>query len=201
METHCTGSMILPASQTHGHLHLTTAPHQCRMRTLFGLWHAPYRLRQSSLTGHDGARVMAGDIAVVEGGVAFSYRLPAMLAQALPTAGVQQVEEHAAAARGAMSAETVRAWAKAWSAVWNWVAGHRLAVLHATAGTVATCVDSLTESGRAPASIRQAIWAIGKRHRAAGLEDPARANRQTGTAAHGSCLRHAPAPSYSASRR
>jgi integrase len=36
-------------------------------------------------------------------------------------------------------------------------------------------VDELARAGRAPSGIRQAIWAIGTMHRAAGVEDPTRA--------------------------
>lgn len=128
-----------------------------------------------ALTGPYGARVMAGEIVRLSSAAEASAKLPPVFAQALPTAVVVQLEEHAAAARGTMSTETVRAWAKAWGAFSGWVAGQALAVLPATAGTVAAYVDSLTESGRAPASIRQAVWAIGKMHRAAGLDDPSKA--------------------------
>lgn len=101
--------------------------------------------------------------------------LPAVLPQALPAALVERLGGHATAARGTMSAETVRAWAKAWGAFSRWAALSGHAVLPATAGAVAAYVDSLAAGGRTPAGIRQAVWAVGKMHRAAGLEDPARA--------------------------
>ena len=101
--------------------------------------------------------------------------LPALVISALPADLVARLGDHATAARGTMSAETVRAWAKAWGAFSHWAAITGHAVLPASAATIAVYVDSLATDGRAPAGIRQAVWAIGKMHRAAGLEDPARA--------------------------
>jgi site-specific recombinase XerD len=114
---------------------------------------------------------MTGAIMQVSGGSEASGRLPAVLVEALPQAVVERLEAHAHAARNTMADETVRAWAKAWGAFSRWAAGQGLAVLPATAASLAAYVDSLAESGRSPAGIRQAVWAVGKMHKAAGLED------------------------------
>jgi site-specific recombinase XerD len=85
------------------------------------------------------------------------------------------LEEHAHAARGAHAPETERALRKASAAFTGWAGGRNLEPLPAAPATVTAYVDHLAAYGRAPSSIRQAMWAIGAMHRAAGLEDPTKA--------------------------
>ena len=97
-------------------------------------------------------------------------------APALPAALAAKLEEHAHAARGALAPETERAMRKASAAFTGWAASRALEPpLPATPGTVAAYVDHMAAHGWAPASIRQAAWAIGAMHRAAGVEDPTKA--------------------------
>ena len=102
--------------------------------------------------------------------------LPAVVpTSALSTDLAIRLGDHATAARGTMSPETVRAWAKVWGAFTRWASAGGHAVLPASAATVAAYVDDMAADGRAPAGTHQAVWEIGKSHRAAGLEDPTRA--------------------------
>lgn len=118
---------------------------------------------------------MTGEMAAIDSGAQASTALPALVPSALPADLMARLGDHATAARGTMSAETVRAWAKAWGAFTRWATAAEHAVLPATAATVVVYVDGLAADGRAPAGIRQAVWAIGKMHRAAGIEDPTKA--------------------------
>jgi site-specific recombinase XerD len=90
----------------------------------------------------------------------------------LPAELVARLEEHAQAARGALAPETERALRKASAAFSAWVDGKGVAPLPATPAVVAVYIDELALADRAPAGIRQAVWAIGTMHRAAGLPDP-----------------------------
>jgi site-specific recombinase XerD len=75
-------------------------------------------------------------------------------------------------ARGTMAAETVRALKKSVTAFAAWCAPRSFCPLPAKPHTVAAYVDDLHDQGRKPASIRQAVWAIGKLHVLARLENP-----------------------------
>jgi site-specific recombinase XerD len=101
--------------------------------------------------------------------------LPTIVSSAHPDEVSARLEAYAQAARGALAPETERALRKASAAFSAWAASKGVEPLPATPGAVAAYVDDLALAGRAPAGIRQAVWAIGTMHRAAGLEDPARA--------------------------
>jgi hypothetical protein len=81
------------------------------------------------------------------------------------------LEQHAHDARGAYADETLRAMRKASAAFTAWAAHNGLSALPVEPSTVAAYVDGISQF-RAPASLRQAVWAIGAMHRAAGLVDP-----------------------------
>jgi site-specific recombinase XerD len=74
-----------------------------------------------------------------------------------------------------LAPETERALRKASASFSSWAAAQGLPALPATPETLAAYVDALTGSGRKPASIRQAVWAVATLHRAAALPDPAKA--------------------------
>jgi site-specific recombinase XerD len=75
-------------------------------------------------------------------------------------------------ARGTMADETVRALRKGVTAFADWFAPRGLCPLPAEPNAVAAYVDDLHDQVRKPASIRQAVWAIGRLHTLARLENP-----------------------------
>lgn len=86
-----------------------------------------------------------------------------------------RLEQHRYAARGALAPETERALAKT-SAAWTaWTGERGLCAIPAAVDSVVAYVDWLTEQGKRPASIRQAVWGVAYLHRAAGLPDPTKA--------------------------
>ncbi|NGM23983.1 tyrosine-type recombinase/integrase [Roseomonas stagni] len=87
----------------------------------------------------------------------------------------ERLEAHAHAARGAFAPETERALRKASAAFTAWAAEAGVPALPCPPTAVAAYVDALAARPLKPASIRQAVWAIGALHRAAGLDDPVRA--------------------------
>ncbi|WP_376100965.1 tyrosine-type recombinase/integrase (plasmid) [Roseomonas sp. CCTCC AB2023176] len=93
----------------------------------------------------------------------------------LPPDIAERLEAHARSARGALAPETERALRKASAAFTAWAATERASPLPCTAETVARYVDDLAERACKPATIRQAVWAVGTMHRAAGLTDPTKA--------------------------
>lgn len=101
--------------------------------------------------------------------------LPALAPAVLPAAIAERLEAYAHDARDTMAAETVRALRKASVAFTAWAAGKGITPLPATPASIAAYVDELALAKRAPAGIRQGVWAISKMHRAAGLEDPTKA--------------------------
>ena len=101
--------------------------------------------------------------------------LPALVPVALPLAIVERLEAYSHDARNTMADETVRALRKALTAFTAWAADKGITPLPAVPATVAAYVDDLAIAKRAPAGIRQGVWAISKMHRAAGLDDPAKA--------------------------
>jgi integrase len=101
--------------------------------------------------------------------------LPAPVLPTLPPALVERLARYAHHARGTMAAETERALRRASGAFTAWASGEGLAALPATPATVAAYVDALAAAGRSPATVRQAVWGIGALHRAAGVEDPSKA--------------------------
>jgi site-specific recombinase XerD len=88
---------------------------------------------------------------------------------------LKRLELHARQAQGALAPETERALRKASAAFSGWMAAHGLPALPATPEALAAYVDALAGSDRKPASIRQAVWAVGTLHRAAALPDPSKA--------------------------
>ena len=105
-----------------------------------------------------------------------SATLPAVIALALPAAIVEQLAQHAHAARGAMAPETLRALRKTSAAFTAWAVAQGQQALPASVATVAANLDALAVSGSQLASIRQAVWGVAALHRAAGLADPTKAD-------------------------
>lgn len=86
-----------------------------------------------------------------------------------------RLERSSYLARGALAPETQRAMAKG-SAAWAaWCSARDACSLPAQPELVADYVDDLAAQGRKVAGIRQAVWAIGALHRAAGYTDPTKA--------------------------
>ncbi len=94
---------------------------------------------------------------------------------AVAPAVAERLETHARAARGAFAPETERALRKASAAFTAWAAEVGVPALPCPPAAVAAYIDALAARPLKPASIRQAVWAIGALHRAASLDDPARA--------------------------
>jgi integrase len=94
---------------------------------------------------------------------------------AVAPAVTERLEAHARAARGAFAPETERALRKASAAFTAWAAEVGVPALPCPPAGVAAYVDELAARPMKPASIRQAVWAVGALHRAAGLDDPTRA--------------------------
>jgi hypothetical protein len=97
--------------------------------------------------------------------------LPALV----PLELVTRLEAHAHAARGTLAPETERALRRGSAAFTGWTASQDLTPLPALPAVVSAYVDHLATSGRAAASIRQAMWAIGAMHQAIGAEEPTKA--------------------------
>lgn len=92
----------------------------------------------------------------------------------LPPVIAGRLDAHAHHARGALAPETERALRKASAAFAAWAAVEGVPALPCAKEDAARYVDALAERGVKPATIRQAIWAVGTMHRAAGLPDPTR---------------------------
>ncbi|MBL6459283.1 site-specific integrase [Belnapia sp. T6] len=88
---------------------------------------------------------------------------------------VARLQLYARHAQGALAPETERALRKAALACTSWAATQGLEALPTASETAAAYVDALAAQGKKPASIRQAVWAIGTLLRAAGFPDPAKA--------------------------
>lgn len=86
----------------------------------------------------------------------------------------ERLKAHARAARGAFAPETERALRKASAAFTAWAAEAGVPALPCPPAAAAAYVDALAARPMKPASIRQAVWAVGALHRAAGLDDPTR---------------------------
>lgn len=101
--------------------------------------------------------------------------LPAVAVQISPPDLAARLEAYAHDARGTMRPETLRALERGTLAFTRWMTRKGMAPLPASPATVALYVDEMATAGRAPAGIRQAIWAVSAIHRGAGLEDPTKA--------------------------
>ena len=110
--------------------------------------------------GRPGGRATRSALAVVPGAVGPSI--------------AERLEAHARHARGAVAPETERALRKASAAFTTWATAEGVTALPCPKEDVARYVDAMAERGVKPATIRQATWAIGTMHRAAGLPDPTR---------------------------
>ncbi|MHB0708002.1 tyrosine-type recombinase/integrase [Roseomonas mucosa] len=75
-------------------------------------------------------------------------------------------------ARGTLAPETGRALKRALAAFEAWCSAQDLSPMPASPESVAAYVDALAEAGRAAATIRQAVWAIGLIHRLDERPDP-----------------------------
>lgn len=105
-----------------------------------------------------------------------SANLPAVASitlPALPDAIAERLAEHAADARGALSANTERA-LRSDSAVFStWCAQHDHSPLPATPETIRDFIDSMA-ADRSPATVRRYVASISHMHRAARAGEPTR---------------------------
>ncbi len=93
----------------------------------------------------------------------------------LPAALREQFRQGAHHARGTLAPETLRAMQRSFAAFRSWCRHTPHDVFPVTAASVADYVDALAATGRKPAGIRQAVWAIGAVHRLASEPDPTKA--------------------------
>jgi integrase len=101
--------------------------------------------------------------------------VPALPAAPGETEIALRLKRHARAARGAVAPETERALRRV-SAAWSaWCAARDVPPLPSPPELLAEHVDELAARGRKPAGIAQTVWGVATMHRAAGLEDPSRA--------------------------
>lgn len=89
-----------------------------------------------------------------------------------------------------MAANTTRAYGRQWAGFTAWCAEHNRVILPATGETLAEYVTELTDAGRSPATIEQALAAIRTARRAAGHPTLPDTTAETGPRAAGAPARN-----------
>jgi integrase len=98
---------------------------------------------------------------------------PAIYRHDVATAGaVATLQDWSGMARGAFSANTLRAWKADWAIFGEFCRSFRLEALPATPKTVRDFVFECLANNKKPATIRRYVSTIGRAHRASGLKDP-----------------------------
>jgi site-specific recombinase XerD len=84
----------------------------------------------------------------------------------------QRLSDWAGMARGAFSANTIRAWRADWEVFTESCRVYRLESLPASPKTVRAFVFECLGKGKKPATVRRYVSTIGRAHRASGVLDP-----------------------------